>query len=811
MANVKKRKVKGFQFKPFSEKQKKILNWWHKDSPVNDRFMVIADGAIRSGKEQSVDSILFTPNGYTTFGEIKPNDVVFNRKGNPVKVLNVYPQGIKDVYRITFHDGSTTECGKEHLWTYTTKKCISNKNYTMFTSTLGEIMQDLERFKDRTHMFERAGKYHFPMNGCVQFNAQEVKIDPYLLGLLLGDGCFSEGNSGISFTNEEQELHDYMYEISKLYNMEYKYVPRKGTHCAFGRIQTTNSLDVSHGSPLRKLLEEYNLYGKKSETKFVPNEYKFNSKEVRLQILAGLLNTDGSVHVKNRPSISFCSVSKQLLDDVVFLARSLGMFVNSDKKPDFRQNKSKNICYSCTIRINNDLYKLLSSKHKSRLNMDTTKDEVWRIIKSIEYVGKKECLCIEVDDEEHLYLTNDFIVTHNTVCMSLSFVMFVMNNFNQQDALMAGKSVGTFRRNVLNPLKQMLLSLEYDILEHRSENYLEITKGKITNYFYIAGAKDEASQDYIQGMTLCGVLLDEVALLPESFFNQATARLSIEGAKVFCNCNPASPYHWFYKNVLQHLEEKQGLYVHFTMDDNLSLSEKVKLRYANMYQGVFKKRYILGRWCNAEGLIYDMFTAEKNVVKPNEIPYDEAIKWCVGVDYGTANATAFLLCMKTFNGYIYAVREYYFEGRKEAQENGDYDTQKTDLEFTDDMIEFLSQSYEYTQIPYNKMDIVVDPAAASFKVQLHRSGMRTRDARNAVLDGIRDVASYMAEGKLKICSECKVLLKEIHTYVWDDKAQERGIDRPVKKQDHMVDGLRYALEKLKDKNSIKDAAKKVGI
>ena len=197
-------------------------------------------------------------------------------------------------------------------------------------------------------------------------------------------------------------------------------------------------------------------------------------------------------------------------------------------------------------------------------------------------------------NDKFMVIADGSIRGGKTICMALSFVMFVMNNFNQQDALMAGKSVGTFRRNVLNPLKQMLLTLGYNCLEHRSENYLEVSKGEITNYLYIAGAKDEASQDYIQGMTLCGVLLDEVALLPESFFNQATARLSIEGAKIFCNCNPAGPYHWFYKNVLKQLDKKNGLYVHFTMDDNLTLSDKVKERYKKMYSGVFYKRYIEG-------------------------------------------------------------------------------------------------------------------------------------------------------------------------------------------------------------------------
>ena len=501
MANSKKLKLTTFKFKPFSEKQMKVLNWWTEKSPVNDSFMLIADGAIRSGKQQNLSARLYTPDGYKTMGEIKVGDYVFNRVGKPVKVVGVFPQGNMDVYEIEFHDGSKTNCGKEHLWTYTSTKCISNGNKTMFTSTLGEIMQDLERFKDRKHMHQRAGKYRFPLNGCVEFNSKEVKIDPYLLGLLLGDGCFSEGNSGISFTKDEKYLHDYIEKVIPSYNMNYKYVPRNETHCAYGRLQGNN-----HGqkTELRLLLESYNLYGCKSDTKFIPTDYKYNSKEVRLKILAGLLNTDGSVHVKDRPSIMFCSTSKRLLDDIVEVARSLGLFVNTNRKPDIREDKTYNACYSCSIRVNKELYELLIEKHQKRLNLDSTKSKDWRLIKSITYKGKEECQCIYVDDEEHLYLTDDFIVTHNTVSMALSFVLFMMNTFNQQNAAMCGKSVGSFRRNVLMTLKQMLMALDYEVIEHRSENYIEIIKGEVVNYFFIFGGKDESSQDLIQGR-LCRV------------------------------------------------------------------------------------------------------------------------------------------------------------------------------------------------------------------------------------------------------------------------------------------------------------------
>lgn len=377
------------------------------------------------------------------------------------------------------------------------------------------------------------------------------------------------------------------------------------------------------------------------------------------------------------------------------------------------------------------------------------------------------------------------------------------------------KSVGSFRRNVLSTLKQMMIAIGYEVIEHRSENYVEIINGDVVNYFYIFGGKDESSQDLIQGLTICALLLDEVALMPESFFNQASARLSVEGAKMFVNCNPAGIYHWFYKNILQQAKEKDVLYIHFTMDDNLSLTEDIKNRYKRMYTGVFAKRYIDGKWCAAEGLIYDMFNEEEMVVEPEEIPYDEMEKWVIGCDYGTANATVFLMAGKTFDGKIYIAREYYFAGREEAQAQGDFEAQKTDIEYAGDLKQFIMEAYPLTGKTYrstvnDSVNVIVDPAAASFILQLRRQRFKVSKANNSVLDGIRTVASAFSEGNLKVSSECVNLIDELHTYSWDKKAQERGVDKPVKSHDHCCDALRYLCMKLKAKTKMDNVTKKVG-
>lgn len=186
-----------------------------------------------------------------------------------------------------------------------------------------------------------------------------------------------------------------------------------------------------------------------------------------------------------------------------------------------------------------------------------------------------------------------------TVAMSLGFVFWAMETFEGQNFIMAGKTIGSFKRNVLSNLKLMLTSRGYHWKHHVSENMLEVTRKGRTNYFHMFGGRDESSQDLVQGITAAGCFLDEVALMPESFVNQVTGRCSVEGRKLWFNCNPAGPMHWFKTGWIDNRKKKKLVYLHFTMDDNLSLSEAIKADYRSMYAGVFFLRYIKGRWAVA--------------------------------------------------------------------------------------------------------------------------------------------------------------------------------------------------------------------
>lgn len=360
-----------------------------------------------------------------------------------------------------------------------------------------------------------------------------------------------------------------------------------------------------------------------------------------------------------------------------------------------------------------------------------------------------------------------------TISMSLSFSLWAMENFNGQNFGMCGKTIGSFRRNVLFWLKLMLKSRGYKTEDKRADNLLIVTKGDKTNYFYIFGGKDERSQDLIQGITLAGVFFDEVALMPESFVNQATGRCSVEGSKFWFNCNPDGPYHWFKLNWIDKKEEKNILYLHFTMDDNLSLSEKIKNRYKSMYSGVFFKRYILGLWVVAEGIIYSMFDKEKHVCDATEFSYKE---YYISCDYGTQNATVFGLWGKTTDGKHVLIKEYYYSGR-------DKGIQKTDTQYADDLEKFIGD--------YKVKRIIVDPSAASFIAELRKRGYRVQKAKNDVLDGIRLTASFMVQDKLLIDEDCVETLKEIASYSWDSDSSKAGEDKPVKEYDHSMDQMRY--------------------
>lgn len=346
------------------------------------------------------------------------------------------------------------------------------------------------------------------------------------------------------------------------------------------------------------------------------------------------------------------------------------------------------------------------------------------------------------------------------------------------DLAMLGKTTATLQRNVLNDLFDIVGPTNYKWV-NRQQGELKVMGRRI----YCFGANNEDAESKIRGATFAGAYCDEVNLYPQSVFNQLMARLSVEGAMCFCNCNPDSPYHWFFTEYIQNEQIQDKKIWKFLMDDNLSLSESYKTALKQMYTGVWYERMILGNWVAAEGRIYDMFTPEIHMQDTSKLiaesrVHPNAIRWLVGCDYGTSTVMSWGLYAKMPNGTFYKVKEFYYDAQKKK-------VQKTDGEFFEEFKAWLNGL-----IPHA---VYCDPSAASWKVLLMRNGYRVQNADNDVINGIRHVAMCLNSGKYIMDKSCKNTEQEYSSYVWNQDAQRTGQDKPVKEHDHTCDTDRYVL------------------
>ena len=356
-----------------------------------------------------------------------------------------------------------------------------------------------------------------------------------------------------------------------------------------------------------------------------------------------------------------------------------------------------------------------------------------------------------------------------TLAMGLGFFLWSGACFQGRRFALCGKTIGALRRNVLTELLPKLRELGAEIQERRSENRLTVTLGGHTNDFYLFGGRDEAAAGMIQGMTLAGVLMDEVALMPRSFVEQACARCSVTGSRLWFNCNPAGPNHWFYREWVLGAKERNALHLHFTMEDNPSLSPQIRERYERLYTGIFYRRFVLGQWAQAEGRVYDFFEPEMAV----RVPEGRFESWYISCDYGTVNPMSMGL-WGSQGGIWYRVEEFYFDSRAKKR-------QMTDGEYEQALRELAAGR--------NIREVIVDPSAASFIQLLRQKGWRVRKADNDVISGIRATADALKSGRIVICTPCRDCLREMEEYVWDLRSGQK--DQVKKEHDHAMDDMRY--------------------
>lgn len=339
------------------------------------------------------------------------------------------------------------------------------------------------------------------------------------------------------------------------------------------------------------------------------------------------------------------------------------------------------------------------------------------------------------------------------------------------ELMICGRTEDSIVRNIIRPLEKMVGS---DLVYMPGKREVRLWNKII----YVVGANDERAAWKIQGATLAGALVDEITILPESFFKMLLSRLSISGAQLFGTTNPDSPFHWFKTQYLDRLEYPQLSVFKFLIDDNPSLDKDFVENLKREYTGLWYERYIEGKWVLADGTVFDFFNKDIHTI---DYPPGAAENYIVGIDYGTTNPTAFSLIgrsSKTFPN-LWLEKEYYWDSKKELK-------QKTDTEYAQDLKKFIEG--------YNVRCIYLDPSAVSFRIELLREGFSgIIEADNDVLSGIRFHSKLLNNGTFKICRSCKNAMHEYANYRWDTKASARGEDKPVKDHDHMMDSIRYAL------------------
>lgn len=381
-----------------------------------------------------------------------------------------------------------------------------------------------------------------------------------------------------------------------------------------------------------------------------------------------------------------------------------------------------------------------------------------------------------------------------TSIMMWAFVRWAMENFSGQRFGVCGRTVDSCTKNIIVPFTAMSLAKErYIIRWRRGDKVMEVRRGAVTNYFEVFGGKDEASYTLIQGRTLAGVLLDEVVLMPRSFVEQALARCSVDGARLWFSCNPGSPHHWFYQEWIKRSRERNALYLHFEMTDNPGLSKRTLERYENMYAGIFYDRYVRGLWVAAEGIVYKDFAndTEKYLIgDPLEWAKQNGTSFSIisiGVDFGgTKSATKFQATGITKDFRVVALEEEYIK-------NEEIDPNALNRRFAT-FCQLITSKYGYSQTRADSAETVLIRGLDHTAQKMHLGTQVKNAMKLQITDRIRLVVLLMKQGRFKVSRNCPHLIDALQTAIYDpDKFEDERLDDGTSDIDSL-DAFEYSIE-----------------
>ena len=382
--------------------------------------VIMIDGYWGTGKAQPLTSKILTPKGWVKMGDIKVGDEVISSDGLPTKVTGVFPQGEKDIYRVVFSDGSMTECCLDHLWLTQTEaernKILRKRNggNPIYNKTpIPPKVRSLSEIKNSLLVSGDHLNHSIPIVSPVKFEPQKHYIHPYILGVLLGDGSFRET---VSFTSADEDIP---LKLESFLPCDL-ILSRTADPMEFSIIRSDRQRGMYRPNPMKVELQRLGLWGHESCDKFIPQEYLLDSVENRIELLRGLMDTDGTV---SKHHVVFCTSSSQLAEGVRFIVRSLGgTAVTTQSIPTYTHNGEKKhgrLAYRISVKLPNSINPFHLPRKRDKI-IERKKYFPMRYFKSIELVGKQPAQCISVENPSHLYVTDDFIVTHNTALATLA-------------------------------------------------------------------------------------------------------------------------------------------------------------------------------------------------------------------------------------------------------------------------------------------------------------------------------------------------------------------------------------------------------
>lgn len=750
----------------------------------------ILSGANQSGKAQPLDSLLLTPSGWVRMGDINVGDYVIGSDGEAKRVLTIHPQGERDIYKVTFNNGAIVRCDTEHLWTF------RHHGYHTYTA------------KESLDRLNRGQRLVTPQVKSIRFNITRVPIDPYLLGLLLGDGSFV--NRRITITNEDEPIIEYCRELAGTYNCELKEVSNL--------TYEFKSLDRTENKLARILRDRYDLMGVTSHKKFIPDDYKFNSPEIRLSVLQGLIDTDG--HIDKEGNVEFYSVCERICRDVYDIAMSLGI--------------------KASVRVKNGRYK--GQPHKSwRVGFGKTPLELSRLkrkverqdlgepcntgigIRSIEPDGKAVCQCITIDSSDSLYVTDCFILTHNSIAGSMETCFHLTGNYPDW---WSGRRVLP-RRNATNgeyelnawvlgtDSKTVRDSLQSKIIGTKARDFRDgcihpdfIMRESVIMARGVPEAVDtiyvrhksgcnvrlqfrsyEQGRENLQSATIDFVYCDEEP--PEEVMGELRARIAATGGFIYMAFTPLKGMTPLVQEFWTHENENKFLVCMNIYEAKHMTPEKLR-NIESLYSGLSeaeRQARMMGIPTMGSGMVYPIDDEE---LKYDSFEFPKSFRRLGALDFGRGeHPTACVwIAQDPMSGIIY-VYDCIKTVKKSVAENASIMRKRggwIPFAYPHDLMrdsgtdrgrateaDKKSEGYKYKTM-YEDEGIIFTPHHA-----------RTAEGSNRVENGLIEVRQLMLNGKLKIARHLSELFKEKQVYRYGDDL------KPVKVKDDLMDAMRYAV------------------